>query len=249
MTAGGGASDTDRHSGPAIACRGLTKTYGDTVALRSTDLAIGPGRRVAVFGRNGAGKTTLIKVLAGLLRPSAGVVQLLGRRPWGPSGSARAHVGLITHQSFLYEELSVRENLRLYARLYGVPDASARIEAVLSAFGLEQRARQPVRALSRGLQQRAALARAMVHEPAVLLLDEPDTGLDPSARRSLEEVIAAAGRSLTVVIATHDVDLGLGLTDRSIVLDAGRVVYDSGDRAPEREEVMDVLLGGKVRAS
>ena len=248
MTVGDGTSQMAQPAGPTIACRGLTKTYGDAVALRSMDLAIGPGQRVAVFGRNGAGKTTLIKVFAGLLRPSTGAVQLLGRRPWGPSGSARAQVGLITHQSFLYEEFSARENLRFYARLYGVPDVSARIEAVLSTFGLEHRARQPVRALSRGLQQRVALARAMVHDPAVLLLDEPDTGLDPSARQSLEGVIAAAGRRLTVVIATHDVDLGLGLTDRSIVLDAGRIVYDSGDHAPARGEVMNVLLSKERQA-
>ena len=234
---------------PAIFCRGLRKTYGDAIGLHATSLSIEGGERVSVFGSNGAGKTTLIKILAGLLRPSAGSVRVLGRRPWGLPGSVRGSIGLVTHQSFLYEELNARENLRFYAQLYGVPDARNRIEEILATFELANRAREPVRSLSRGLQQRVALARAMVHEPEVLLLDEPDTGLDPSARQSLERVLSAAGKGLTAIIATHDVDLGLKLSDRSIILESGTVVHDSAgtdshDSGAEREAIMRVLLKG-----
>ncbi len=249
VTLGNRTAATAQNGGPAIACQGLAKDYGETVALRSTNLVIDRGQRVAVFGRNGAGKTTLIKAFAGLLRPSAGTVRVFGAQPWSSSGAARAHVGLITHQSFLYEELNARENLRFYAALYGVQDAPARIETVLSTFGLSHRARQPVRTLSRGLQQRVALARAMVHNPPVLLLDEPDTGLDPLARQSLEDVIEDAGSRLTVITATHDVDWGLRLADRSIVLEAGGIAHDSGDRPPDHEAVMRVLLNGGTRVS
>ena len=235
---------------PVITCRALHKDYGNTIALHPTKLSIGRGERVVIFGPNGAGKTTLIKMLAGLLRPSGGSVRVLGRRPWGSPGSVRARIGLVTHQSFLYEELTTRENLQFYARLYGVPEAPQRIEEILVMFALENRARDPVRSLSRGLQQRVALARAILHDPEVLLLDEPDTGLDPAARQSLERVLRASGNDMTSVIATHDIELGLKLSDRSIVLASGRIARDSGtgssqDLESERSAIMDVLLNSR----
>ena len=237
---------------PAIRCRGLTKSYGEVVALRATNLSIEDGERVVIFGRNGAGKTTLIKLLAGLLRPTAGSVRVSGRRPWGSPGTVRASLGLVSHQSYLYEELSARENLRFYARLYGLVDQEKKIDQTLARFALENRSREPVRNLSRGLQQRVSLARAMLHDPQLLLLDEPDTGLDPSARQSLQDVLHGSGSGLTAVIATHDIDLGMTLGDRTIVLESGRIVRDSlvdgtANATTERAGILETLLNGRRR--
>ena len=236
----------------AVGCRGLTKSYGEVVALRAMNLSIEAGARVVIFGRNGAGKTTLIKLLAGLLRPTAGSVRVSGRLPWGSAGTVRGRIGLVTHQSYLYEELSARENLRFYARLYGVSDSENKIDQSLTRFSLENRSREPVRNLSRGLQQRVSLARAMLHDPQLLLLDEPDTGLDPSARRSLQDVLHNSGSGLTAVIATHDIDLGLTLGNRTIVLESGRIARDSlidgsTGATTERAGILATLLSGNAR--
>lgn len=229
----------------ALQCRGLTKRYERRAAVEGVDLAIAPGERVAVFGRNGAGKTTLIKLLAGLLRPSGGWVRVWGQRPWGREGVVRAQVGLATHQSYLYEELSAQQNLLFYGRLYGVRDPAARVASVLEQFGLAYRARDPVRTLSRGLQQRVALARAVLHRPSVLLLDEPDTGLDPSARASLSEVLLGGDQGLTVVLATHNLEMGMTLCSRSVILKDGRLAYDSrsdGEKGAGDTAVLRSLL-------
>jgi heme exporter protein A len=213
------------------------------------NLSIEIGERVVIFGRNGAGKTTFIKLLAGLMRPTAGSVHVSGRQPWGSPGTVRARIGLVSHQSYLYGELSARENLRFYARLYGLSDLENKTDDTLARFALENRSREPVRNLSRGLQQRVSLARAMLHDPQLLLLDEPDTGLDPSARQSLQDVLHSSGSGLTAVIATHDIDLGMTLGDRTIVLDSGRIVRDSVvDDSPnataERDGILETLLHG-----
>jgi heme exporter protein A len=202
---------------------------------------------VAVFGPNGAGKTTLIKLAAGLLSPSAGSVRLWGQRPLGVNGAVRAHVGLVSHQSYLYDELSARENLLFYAKLYGVQSPADRVDEALAAFGLAHRARDPVRTYSRGMQQRVALARALLHDPTLLLLDEPDTGLDPSTRESLQDLLTRQRPDLTVLMATHNLEMGLGLCERAIVLVNGRLVYDSSvvseDMATRQERVNGILLG------
>ena len=236
----------------AVGCSGVTKSYGEVVALRAMNLSIENGARVVIFGRNGAGKTTLIKLLAGLLRPTAGSVRVSGRPPWGSAGTVRGRIGLVTHQSYLYDELSARGNLRFYAHLYGVSDSENRIDQSLTRFLLENRSREPVRNLSRGLQQRVSLARAMLHDPQLLLLDEPDTGLDLSARQSLQDVLHSSGSGLTAVIATHDIDFGLTLGNRTIVLESGRVVRDtlidgSTDPTTERAGVLETLLNGNSR--
>ncbi|MBI4236599.1 MAG: ABC transporter ATP-binding protein [Chloroflexi bacterium] len=231
----------------AVETRSLSKAYDHVVALRGVDLAIRPGERVAVFGRNGAGKTTLIKLLAGLFRPSAGSVRLWGRRPWGRGVAVRARVGLVTHQSYLYEELSPWENLLFYARLYGTPDPPARVEAVLEGMGLGRRARDPVRTLSRGMQQRVAVARALVHDPSLLLLDEPDTGLDPAARAGLADLLARGRADLTVLVSTHNLAWGVTLCSRSAILTDGRLTYDSqrdGGDGARSEAALRRLLDG-----
>jgi heme exporter protein A len=196
----------------------LTHAFGSVRALDGISFRLEPGRTLAVFGPNGAGKTTLLKVLAGLIRPQAGHAHVDG---------GRRAIGWIGHQSHLYANLTVRENLLFWASLYGVPaaDRGPRADELLRRLGIGDRAAQPVAALSRGLLQRAAIARALVHEPAVLLLDEPFTGLDLAAagefRRLLAE-LARGGRA--VVIATHNVEEGVELATEIAFQHRGRFV-------------------------
>jgi heme ABC exporter ATP-binding subunit CcmA len=183
----------------------LRHAFGPVWALDGITFSLQPGRTLVIFGPNGAGKTTLLKTLAGLIRPASGFVQIDG---------GRRAIGWIGHQTHLYNHLTVRENLLFWASLYDVPAAERerRADGLLTQLGLADRANQPVLALSRGLAQRATIARALVHEPAVLLLDEPFTGLDLAAAGDFRQLLveyAAAGRS--VVIATHNVEEGAEL--------------------------------------
>lgn len=205
-----------------LRAEGLRHAFGSIRALDDIGFTLPAGRTLAVFGPNGAGKTTLLRALAGLLRPQGGTVHVEG---------GRRAVGWIGHQSHLYGHLTVSENLRFWASLYDVPAADQRVTEVMRLTGLADRAAQPVRSLSRGLTQRAAIARALVHDPSVLLLDEPFTGLDLAAaaefRRLLAD-LAATGRA--VVIATHNVEEGAELaTDLAFQL-RGRFV-ETGPRA------------------
>ena len=183
----------------------LRHAYGPVWALDDITFTLQPGQTLVIFGPNGAGKTTLLKTLAGLIRPAAGTVQIDG---------GRRAIGWIGHQTHLYNHLTVRENLLFWASLYDVPVAerARRADRLMAQLGLADRADQPVQALSRGLAQRATIARALVHEPTVLLLDEPFTGLDLAAAGDFRRLLvdyAAAGRS--VVIATHNVEEGAEL--------------------------------------
>ncbi len=198
------------------------------VALDDVTFALQAGQTLAIFGPNGAGKTTLLKVLAGLIRPDAGRATVAG---------GRGAIGWIGHQSHLYGHLSVRENLLFWAALYRVPAATraARAAEVMQRLGIAQHARRPVRALSRGLVQRAAIARALIHEPRVLLLDEPFTGLDLAAAaefRALLSQLRGAGR--VIVLATHNVGEGAELATDVAFQRRGRFVYlaPRGGRAP-----------------
>jgi heme exporter protein A len=214
---------------PAIALEGLERRYGDRPALRGVSVTVGEGQTLAVFGANGAGKTTLLRVLATLLRPHAGSVSVLGAALPAEAWKVRGRVGFLGHEPLLYPDLTARENLLFHARLHGV--AHARVGELLAQVGLESRAGDPVRELSRGMVQRLAAARAVLHDPAVLLLDEPRAGLDPAAAEELEPLIGrASGR--TRVLVTHDVERGLREADVVLGLRAG---------APE-------LAGGKAAA-
>ncbi len=185
------------------------------------DLAINAGECLALFGPNGAGKTTLLRLLAGLLRPTSGEVRLLGSPLKGDAIEARGSVGMISHQSMLYDVLTVAENVAFAARLHGVPDVPKATAEALTRLGLDGRELTPVRALSRGWQQRVSIARAIVHGPALVLLDEPYTGLDVSGARALTTLLRSLrddGAALALV--THSVDEGLSLaTHAAIVLD------------------------------
>jgi heme exporter protein A len=203
----------------AVALDGLERRFGDRPALADVTVRVPEGRTLTVFGANGAGKTTLLRVLAGLLRPHAGTATVLGARLPDEAWQVRGRVGLLGHDSLLYPELTARENLRFHARLHGV--AAARVDEVISAVGLERRADDPVSELARGMVQRAAAARAVLHDPPLLLLDEPRAGLDPAAAERLEPLIGrASGR--TRVLVTHDVAGGLAEADVVLGLRDGR---------------------------
>ena len=203
-----------------LSAEGLTHAFGSPPvrALDGISFRLESGRTLAVFGPNEAGKTTLLKVLAGLIRPQAGHAHVQG---------GRRAIGWIGHQSHLYSHLTVRENLLFWASLYGVPEPQrgARADDLMQRLGLGDRATQPVAALSRGLVQRAAIARALVHEPGVLLLDEPFTGLDLAAAGEFRRLIAELARGgRAVVLATHNVDEGVELATEIAFLHRGRFV-------------------------
>ena len=186
---------------PALQLHGAGRRYGERAALRDVSLELPAGRTLVVFGPNGAGKTTLLRILATLLRPHAGEVRVLGR-PLPEDGYAvRGQIGFLGHEALLYRELTGRENLRFYARLHGV--AAPRVAAVLDAVGMTGRADDPVAELSRGMVQRLAIARAVLHEPALLLLDEPLANLDPAAAEQVAPLIGP-GSGATRVVTSHD---------------------------------------------
>jgi heme exporter protein A len=204
----------------AVVLRGAGRRYGERAALRDVSLELETGRTLVVFGPNGAGKTTLLRMLATLLRPHAGEVRVLGRELPGDGYAVRGRLGFLGHEPLLYRELSGRENLRFHARLHRV--APERVEAVLEAVGMQVRADDPVAELSRGMVQRLAIGRAVLHEPELLLLDEPLANLDPAAAAQVEPLIGrASGR--TRVLTSHDPAGGLAGADVALGLRGGRV--------------------------
>ncbi len=223
---------------------GVSRRFGWRWALRGVDLAIARGRRMAVLGANGSGKTTLLKTLAGLLRPNEGEVRL-GGEPM--TTAARGRIGLLGHEPFLYPALTLRENLEFFAKLFRLPPGAVRerIGRVCGALDLTDRLDEPIRALSQGLCQRAALARAMLHEPEVYLLDEPFSGLDPGAAESLEGLLRnlPGGGGRSVVLTTHDIGRALDLTDEVVVLARGEVVFRAASSEATLERVAEALGG------
>jgi len=209
-------------AGPAAAAiqvAGLARHYGEREALSGVSLSLREGQTLVVFGPNGAGKTTLLRVLATLLRPHAGDVRVLGSSIPEQSWQVRGRIGLLGHEPLLYRELSARENLRFHARLHDVADE--RVEELLVGVQLEHRADEPLRSLSRGMVQRAAVARAVLHDPELLLLDEPRSNLDPAAVELVDPLIGAiSGR--TRVICSHDPGGGLAEADVVLGLRDGR---------------------------
>lgn len=210
---------------PSAVCQtvALVRQFGRRRAVAGVDLTIAAGECLALFGPNGAGKTTLLRLLAGLLRPTSGEVRLLGRSLKRDATAERGRVGLISHQSMLYDVLTVAENIAFAARLHGVRDVPGATAAAIARLGLQGRELTPVRSLSRGWQQRVSIARAIVHDPALVLLDEPYTGLDVSGARALTQLLRSLrddGAALALV--THSVEEGLALaTHAAIMLDGG----------------------------
>jgi heme exporter protein A len=217
---------------PALQIEGLARHYGEREALSDVSLSLSAGRTLVVFGPNGAGKTTLLRVLATLLRPHAGGVRVLDKSLPDEAWAVRGRIGLLGHEPLLYRELSARENLHFHARLHGV--GVERVEELLRAVNMHDRAKEPLRTLSRGMVQRVAIARAVLHDPELLLLDEPRANLDPAASELVEPLIgASSGR--TRVISSHDPSGGLREADLVLGLRAGRqaLLRETGDVDPD----------------
>jgi heme exporter protein A len=221
-----------RDGAPLLVAQGLRRTFGRLRVLSDIELTLAPGELLAVAGPNGAGKSTLLRILAGLVRPSAGSVHVLGRALAGDAQARRA-IGLLSHQSFLYDDLTLAENLTFVARLYGLARPSEAAAAALDAAGLGARARDSPRRLSRGLLQRAAIARALLHAPKVLLLDEPFTALDAASADRLRATLEARrAEGLGLVVVTHHLAEVWEVATRVAVLVEGRWVCDAPAAGP-----------------
>ncbi|HET8655921.1 MAG TPA: ABC transporter ATP-binding protein [Longimicrobiaceae bacterium] len=233
---------------PVLEARAVEKWYGVHPAVRRVDFSLAGGEFLTLFGPNGAGKSTLLRLLSGTLRPTRGEVHLNGQPLQYGDPEWRARIGVLSHQSFLYGQLTAEENLRLYGRLYGLPDLPGRIEGRLREVGLWERRADAARGFSRGMIQRLALARTLLHDPEVVLLDEPYTGLDPHAARVLRGVLEQLkdGRR-TVLLVTHNLSQGLELADRVAVQVGGRWISDEPRAAVDAarfEHVYTERVGG-----
>lgn len=215
----------------ALEVRGIARSFGVVRALRGVDFALEPGSALTVFGPNGAGKTTLLRIVAGLLRADRGEVLMAGARFNRSDAAQRRRIGLISHASLLYDGLTAFENLRFYARLYGLADADGVARRALESVRLEQRADSAAGTMSRGMTQRLAIARALLHDPDIVLLDEPFTGLDQAAAAALRgQLMRLRDERRTIVLVTHNLDEGLELATHVAIQVAGRFV-EYGARA------------------
>jgi heme exporter protein A len=214
-----------------IETKKLVKRFGSKTVLRGVDFNVQPGEFVALLGPNGAGKTTFLRILASLSRPSLGEVIVAGHKLPDQADQVRAQLGVVSHLPLLYPELTAEENLRFYARMYGIDAMEMRITEVLKMIGLEHRRRDLVSTFSRGMQQRLAIGRAVVHDPQVMLFDEPYTGLDQDASEMLDDVlrsVAAEGR--TVVMTSHDLARAEDLATRFDILSRGVIVASANHK-------------------
>jgi heme exporter protein A len=211
-----------------IEIRGLVKRYGHIQAIRGIDLTIPTGSYTTLFGPNGAGKTTLMKILSTLTRPTLGTVAVGGRDLFEEQEEIRGTIGVISHNSFLYGSLSAQENLRFYSSLYGIEHAAERCNHLLCEVGLEKRRDDQVRTFSQGMKQRLSIARALLADPAIVLLDEPFNGLDQHAARMLQRILGELhDGKRTIMMITHNLSQGLEGTDRVLILVKGRIAHDS----------------------
>jgi len=224
-----------------IETRALTKNFGLKPVLRGVDLDVAPGEFVVLFGPNGAGKTTLLRILATLSKPSFGRAAVAGFPLPAGAGEVRRRLGVVSHHTLIYGDLTAEENLRFYARMYGVPSPGKRIAEVLRQVGLSARRRDLARTFSRGMQQRLAIGRAVLHDPEVMLFDEPYTGLDQDASAMLDGVLReVAARGRTVLMTTHDLARGLAVADRVLILSRGVVAFSAKAREGELGEFVRV---------
>jgi heme exporter protein A len=219
--------DTPPPARSGLELRNVSKYFGDLAALAGAQLRVGPGDAILLYGPNGAGKTTLLRILATVARPSEGEILFDGKDVHRHAAEAKAAIGFVSHATFLYGDLTVRENLKFFGTLFALPQVEKKIAAAQELFRLGDWAHTLVRKLSRGLQQRVSLARALLHEPQFLLLDEPFTGLDAATVDTLESLmrqLPAEGKA--VVFSTHDFARGAALARRLVALEAGRIRYD-----------------------
>jgi len=218
----------------------LEKRFGYLVALKDISFSQPEGQILVLLGPNGAGKSTLIRILATLLRPTKGAIRIGGYDGLQDGAKIRRILGVVSHQTFLYEELTAFENLEFYARMYGISNAPERISEVLHWMGLYNRRHDRVRNYSRGMLQRLSLARSILHNPQVLLLDEPFTGLDVKACESLLEFLHTwRDQGKTILLATHHIERSVDLADRFLVLRQGRLVSDVPNSTAQVEELIE----------
>jgi heme exporter protein A len=214
-----------------IEVRGLIKAYGNRAVLKGLDLDVGVGEMLTLVGPNGAGKTTLMNIIATLSKPNGGRMRVAGHDPTSDPAAVRRRLGMVSHRTLLYDDLSGVQNLDFYARMYDLRDSRGRAEELLRQVGLWGRQNDPVSTYSRGMQQRLAIARALLHDPPVLLLDEPDTGLDHHSAELLDHLLQQTGATRrTVLMTTHNLERAAACGDRVAILAGGRIVFQA-DRA------------------
>ena len=217
-----------------IEVKGLVKKFGFKTVLRKVDLSLEKGDFLALFGHNGAGKTTLIRILCSLMRPTSGELLIAGLDPLHERETLCKSIGVISHRTFLYKNLSAFENLKFYGRMYDVPDLKDRIETLLELVGLSKYRDEPVQTFSRGMQQRLSVARAIIHDPQILFLDEPYTGLDQHGDEDLKKLLKRfRNQGKKILMTSHNIDRGLELCTQSAILKSGRLVF--------KEEMTSIL--------
>jgi heme exporter protein A len=213
---------------PLIAIRNVYKRYGRKTVLRGVTLGVEAGQVMALLGANGAGKTTLMRLVAGLARPASGEIALGGASLSKAGAELRRYIGVVSHLPLLYDNLSGYENLAFFARLYDMQEAAPRIEAVLHSVDLWAQRRELVRTYSRGMMQRLAIGRAILHDPPVLLLDEPDTGLDQTSAEMLHRLISRLGAvNRAILLTTHNLERALAWADSLAILVGGKIVHST----------------------
>lgn len=226
----------------------LVKAFGRRPVLRGVDLEVPAGQSVALFGPNGAGKTTLIRIIAGLSKLTSGRVLLGGQDVQKAGPALRRYIGFVSHNPLVYDSLTAEENLLFFGRIYETPDLQSRIAQVLEQVGLAGRRKDVVRTYSRGMVQRLAIGRAILHDPPILLLDEPDTGLDQQAADMLRDLLVELGSGdRTVLLTTHNLERGIEWADRALILNGGRVRFDQatgGLSSAEFRRIYTEVVGG-----
>jgi len=226
-----------------IQAEGLKKSFGNFDALRGIDLRVKRGEFMTLFGPNGAGKTTLIKLLATLTSPTSGTLRVYGYDVRKDVNNIRSVIGVISHDPYLYDNLSAFENIKFFGTLYGLDDVDNRARSVIKQVGLEKRMNDLVRTFSRGMKQRLTVARAIVHEPKILLLDEPYTGLDQHGAQIFGKMLSdLKSQRRTILMTTHNIDEGLDLSDRIGILAKGKIVLDCSKTEIQRSGFKDLYI-------
>ena len=231
----------DTSAVPILKATGITKRFGHRLVLKGIDLSLGIGEKLALFGPNGAGKTTLLRVLSTLAAPTTGRLEIAGIDPRDDPFEVRRRIGVIAHKPYHYPDLTARENLRFFGRMYGVPSREDRIVEIAGRVGLKARLDDKVGTFSHGMQQRLAMARAALSDPDLLLLDEPEAGLDQEALDLIKSLLDERkdGRERSAIVVTHNLALGLSISQKTAVLVGGRIVFqgpsDGLDQAAVRQ--------------
>jgi len=209
-----------------IDCEKVSKSYGNISALRDINLKLEKGSFLAIFGPNGAGKTTLLKILSHLIKPNSGTVKINGILLHDEDGEIRKNIGVVSHNSFLYNNLTPYENLEFYGKMYDIPDLKNRIAEVIDEVGLTARMHDPVRTFSRGMMQRLSIARVLMPNPSIIYLDEPYTGLDQHAAMKLRDILKNLKKGdRTIIMITHNIERGLELCTHVAIQVMGRMAY------------------------